>query len=198
MNEGDESRSIYVPISQNPWSFALLFVKPADGAVEALTPAVRASLARVDRRVPVATRTVDDLVRLVMARPRFRAVMVTTFAGLALLLAMVGVFGVLAFSVQQRRREFGVRIALGATTRTVLGLVLRGAGRLVGTGALAGLVLAVLFAQSLSTFLFGVRPLDPLTFAGVIVLLAATAAIAAVIPAIRASRVDPVVTLRND
>jgi putative ABC transport system permease protein len=124
--------------------------------------------------------------------------MVTTFAALALLLAMVGVFGVLAYSVQQRRREFGVRIALGATTGNVLGLVLGNAGRLIGTGALVGLVLAAIFARSISTFLFGVRPLDPITFAGVIGVLCLTAGIASAVPALRASRVDPVDAFRNE
>src|SRR5206468_7704107 len=115
-----------------------------------------------------------DVMRMLTARPRFRAVMVTTLAALALVLAMVGVFGVLAYSVQQRRREFGVRIALGASTASVLRLVLGSAGRLIGTGALVGLLLAAILAQSISAFLFGVRPLDPVTFAGVIALLGAT------------------------
>ena len=200
LEEVEESRAIYVPISQNPWSFGLLMVKPSAGPAEALAPAVRAAVSRVDRRVPVGqARTLDDILRtFIMGRPRFRAAMVTTFATLALILAMVGVFGVLAYSVQQRRREFGVRMALGATTSNVLGLVLRNAGRLIGTGALLGLVSAALFAQSISTFLFGVRPLDPLTFAGVIAVLGATAAIASAIPALRASHVDPVDAFRND
>jgi putative ABC transport system permease protein len=160
---------------------------------------VRAAVARVDGRVPVTqVRTLNDVMRMFTARPRFRAVMVTTFAALALVLAMVGVFGVLAYSVQQRRREFGVRIALGASTASVLRLVLGNAARLIGSGALVGLVLAAVFAQSISTFLFGVRPLDALTFAGVVAVLGATATIACAIPALRASQVDPVVAFRND
>ncbi len=200
LGEAGESRAIYVPISQNPWSFGLLLVKPYAGPAEALAPSIRAAVARIDRRVPVGSpRTVDDLLRtFIMGRPRFRAAMVTTFAALALILAMVGVFGVLAYSVQQRRREFGVRMALGATTSNVLGLVLSNAGRLIGTGVILGLVSAALFAQSISTFLFGVRTLDPLTFDGVIAVLGATAAIASAIPALRASHVDPVDAFRND
>jgi putative ABC transport system permease protein len=195
----DESRAVYVPIAQNPWSFTVLLVKPSRGRADLLAPAVRAAVARVDRRVPVTqVRTLNDVMRIFTARPRFRAVMVTTFAALALVLAMVGVFGMLAYSVQQRRREFGVRIALGASTASVLRLVLGNAARVIGSGALVGLVLAAVFAQSISTFLFGVRPLDPLTFAGVIAVVGATATIACAIPALRASQVDPVVAFRND
>lgn len=197
--EVEESRALYVPIAQNPWSFTMLVVKPHAGSPEALVPGVRAAVARVDPRVPlVQIRTLDDMVGLVTARPRFRAVLVTTFATLALLLAMVGVFGVLACSVQQRRREFGVRIALGATRGTVLRLVLGGAGRLIASGAIIGLVLALMFARSISTFLFGVRPLDPVTFAATIAVLGATAAVAAMVPALQATRIDPVVAFRND
>jgi putative ABC transport system permease protein len=124
-------------------------------------------------------------------------VLVATFAGLALALTMVGVFGVLAYSVHQRTREFGVRLALGATTGDVLRLVLRTAGQLVGSGLILGLILAALLTQSLTAFLFQVRPLDPITFAAVAIVLAVTAALAAVIPALRAARVDPLVTFRN-
>jgi ABC-type antimicrobial peptide transport system permease subunit len=133
-----------------------------------------------------------------MARPRFRAVMVMTFAALALLLAMVGVFGVLSYGVQQRTREFGVRIALGASGGTILKMVLANAARVIGAGALIGLVLAAMLAQSIAIFLFGVTPLDPLTFAGVVIVLGATAAIASLIPAYRASRIDPVVAFRSE
>jgi putative ABC transport system permease protein len=110
----------------------------------------------------------------------------------------VGVFGVLAYSVQQRTREFGVRIALGATSTNVLSLVLGGAARMIGAGVLIGLALAIAFAQAVSTFLFGVPPRDPVTFAAVTIVLAITAAIACAFPALRAARVDPVVAFRNE
>jgi ABC-type antimicrobial peptide transport system permease subunit len=121
-----------------------------------------------------------------------------TFAALALLLAMVGVFGVLSYGVQQRTREFGVRIALGASAGTILKMVLATAARVIGAGALIGLVLAALLAQSIAIFLFGVTPLDPRTFVGVVIVLGATAAIASLIPAYRASRIDPVVAFRSE
>jgi putative ABC transport system permease protein len=197
--EADEANQLYVPVAQNPWSFAALVVRPQSGAAEALAPAVRAAAARVDRAVPLSSvKTMDQVAWDATARPRFRAVMVITFAALALLLAMVGVFGVLSYGVQQRIREFGVRIALGASAGTILKMVLASAARVIGAGALIGLVLAALLAQSIATFLFGVTPLDPLTFAGVVVVLGITAAVASLIPAYRAARVDPVVAFRSE
>jgi putative ABC transport system permease protein len=124
--------------------------------------------------------------------------LVAAFALLALTLAVVGVFGVLAYSVQQRVREFGVRIALGATTSNVLTMVFGNTARIVGVGVVAGLLAAAALGRSMSTFLFGVQPLDPLTFAAVPLILASTAAIATMLPALRAARVDPVVALRDE
>jgi putative ABC transport system permease protein len=197
--ETDDISQLYVPVAQNAFSFATLVVRPRSGPAEALVPGVRAAAARVDREVPFTNiKTMEQVASDAAARPRFRAVMVMAFAALALLLAMVGVFGVLSYGVQQRTREFGVRIALGAGATTILGMVLANAARVIGAGALIGLVLAALLAQSIATFLFGVQPLDPLTFAGVIAVLAITAGVAAVIPAYRAARVDPVVAFRTE
>jgi putative ABC transport system permease protein len=188
-----------VPNAQVPYAEAFLVVNARGGGAEALAPAVRAAVARVDKEQPVRRMvTLRDVADEATARYRFRAVMVVTFAGLALVLAMVGVFGVLAYSVQQRTREFGVRIALGATTRDLLGDVLSRAALVVGAGMIAGLALAVAFAQAVSTFLFGVQPRDPFTFGAATILLAMTAAIAAAVPAFRAARVDPVVAFRTE
>jgi putative ABC transport system permease protein len=197
--QADDTNQLYVPVAQNAFSFSVLVVTPRSGPAEALAPVVRAAAARVDREVPLTNvRTMDQVARDAASRPRFRAVMVMTFAALALLLAMVGVFGVLSYGVQQRTREFGVRIALGASAATILKMVLANAARVIGAGALIGLVLAALLAQSIATFLFGVEPLDPLTFAGVVIVLGATAAVASLIPAYRASRIDPVVAFRTE
>jgi ABC-type antimicrobial peptide transport system permease subunit len=111
---------------------------------------------------------------------------------------MVGVFGVLACSVAQRTREFGVRIALGSTAGQVLRLVLASAARVTAAGAILGLVAAAIVTRWIATLLFGVTPLDPVTFAMVAVVIGATAAIAAAVPAWRAARVDPVVTFREE
>jgi putative ABC transport system permease protein len=197
--QSDDTNQLYVPVAQNAWSYASLVVRPQSGPAEFLAPAVKAAAARVDRTVALTdVRTMDQVAWDATARPRFRAVMVVTFAALALLLAMVGVFGVLSYGVQQRVREFGVRIALGASAGSILKMVLASAARVIGAGALIGLVLAAILAQSIATFLFGVKPLDPLTFAGVLIVLGATAVIASVIPAYRASRVDPVEAFRSE
>jgi ABC-type antimicrobial peptide transport system permease subunit len=111
---------------------------------------------------------------------------------------MVGVFGILAYSVQQQMRELGVRRALGATTGDVLRLVVGSAVRLVAAGAAIGLVLSAVFGRLLSTMLFGVQPLDPATFAFVAIALVLTAAVATAGPARRAIRVDPGIVLRGD
>jgi ABC-type antimicrobial peptide transport system permease subunit len=105
---------------------------------------------------------------------------------------------VLAYSVQQRVREFAVRIALGASTRQVLGLVLGVAARVVGVGAVIGLIAAAVLSRSISAFLFGVAPFDPLTFVSVTVILILTAVIACAMPALRAARIDPAVTFRSE
>jgi putative ABC transport system permease protein len=190
---------VYVPIAQNPWWSATLVVEPAGGRAEALTPGVRAALARVDRNRPATViRTLQALGSEATARPRFRAVLIGAFAVLALVLALVGVFGVLAYSVQQRTREFGVRMALGAGTMNVLRLVLGSAARVIGVGVAIGLTLAFVFAQSVAAFLFGVQPRDPVTFASVSAVLVLTAMVACAVPALRAVRVDPVEAFRNE
>jgi len=113
-------------------------------------------------------------------------------------LAMVGVFGVLAYSVQQRQREIGVRMALGATNARVMWLVFRDAGWMIATGTIAGVLLARFSGRLIATFLFGVDPLDPLTFASVPFVILFTAIVAAAAPAWRASRINPIEAFRHD
>ena len=176
-----------------------LVVRPSGGSAAALTPAVRAAIARVDKERPVTNvRTIAAISYEANAAARFRAVLIGAFALLVLTLAVVGVFGVLAYSVQQRVREFGVRIALGATPRNVLLMVFGGTIRIIAAGLVIGLAAAAILGRSISALLFGVRPVDPLTFAGVAALLALTAALATAVPALRAARVDPVIALRNE
>jgi putative ABC transport system permease protein len=190
---------LYVPLAQLPWADTYLTVQASEGPVRALIAPIRDAIARIDRDVPVRReRTLTDLAHLNTAPHRFRAVIVGIFATLALVLAMVGIFGVLAYSVEQRTREIGVRIALGATAASLLRLVMSGAARVIAIGGVIGLAAAALIARAISTFLFGVEPLDPMTFGVVGLILALTAAIATAAPAWRATRVDPVEAFRAE
>ena len=197
-DEVEEFVQVYVPLRQNTWPGVHLIVRVLDGDATALAPAVRAAIAKVDPRQAVNNvATLEGVAGAATERYRFRAILVATFGSLALLLAMVGVFGVLAYSVQQRTRELGVRIALGATPANVIGLVLSGAGRVVALGTVLGLLIAAGLGQAVSSFLFGVQPLDVVTFVAVGGVLVITAAVAMATPAIRATRVDPVEAFRN-
>ena len=195
-----ELLQIYVPMSQLITDDIYLLVRPASGRADALAASVRSAIGRVDTEQLVSVRDImslDDIAADAGARHRFRAVMVTTFAGLALLLAMAGVFGMFAYSVQQRMRDFAVRRALGATSQDVLRIVLSDAARVVALGGVVGLVLAVMLGRLLTTMLFGVQPLDLWTFALVAFVLALTAAASLAAPAWRATRIDPAVVLRS-
>jgi putative ABC transport system permease protein len=199
LDEPEPPAQMFVPLAQFPWPDTYLVVQASTGPVQSLLTPIREVIARVDRDVPVRRdRTLTDLANLTVAPHRFRAVLVGTFAALALLLAMVGIFGVLAYAVEQRTREFGVRIALGASTHNVLRVVLGSAARVIVAGGVIGLAAAAALSRTISTFLFGVEPLDPATYASVGLLLALTAAIAAAAPAWRATRVDPVEAFRAE
>ena len=190
---------VYVPLAQNNWWVASLVVRPEHGDASALLAPVRNAMARIDReRVLRQPRTIATIAREATARPRFRAVLVGSFAVLALLLATVGVFGVLAQLVQQRTREFGVRIALGASRHNVIGLVLGHAARITIAGLVGGLVLAAMLGRLMAALIFPVAPLDPLTFAIVPVVAAATALVACAAPAWRAVRIDPAAAFREE
>jgi putative ABC transport system permease protein len=200
-DETEDLLQIYVPIAQDAMDDMFMVVRPAAGPADALAPSVRAAIARVDKEQLVSVRsvmTLDDVAGEATARYRFRAVLVMTFAVLALLLAMLGVFGVLAYSIEQRVRDLGVRRALGATTSDVLRLVVGRAVGVIAIGATIGLALSIAFARVLNTMLFGVEPLDPMTFAAVAIVLILTAAVSIAGPAWRATRIDPVLALRAE
>jgi len=165
----------------------------------ALAPAVRAELRTLDSSVPVFNvRTFEEVVARTVAQPRFNAVLLGSFALLAILLAAVGIYGVLASHVAHRRHEFGVRLALGAQPADILRLVLRQGLRLTFIGLAAGLAGALAATRLVASLLFGVSPHDPLTFAGVASLLLGVALASCWIPARRATKVDPMVALRYE
>jgi putative ABC transport system permease protein len=195
----EELLQVYAPLTQFPTGDVYMVVQPTARSAEALTPLVRRVVAGIDPDVPVRRdRTLEVLSIQSTAGYRFRATMVGAFAALALVLAMVGVFGVLAYTVQQRQREIGVRMALGATSGRVVWLVFRDASWMVATGAIVGVGLAAFSGRLVAAFLFGVDPLDPLTFVSVPAVIALTATLAAAAPAWRASRINPAVAFRQD
>jgi len=142
--------------------------------------------------------TMDEIVSSSIARPRLYAVLLATFAGVAVTLAAIGIYGVMSFSVARRTREIGIRIALGARHAAVMGLVLRHGAMLTGLGLIGGLAAAAALTRSLRGLLFGITPLDHSTFAAVTLLFAAIALLAAYVPARRATAVDPLAAIRSE
>jgi putative ABC transport system permease protein len=198
LNEPAGTVEVYVPITQNPWFGASIALRTA-GDPLALASAVKAVVAKYDRQLALTEiRTMESIADASVANPRFRARLVAGFATLALSLSAVGIFGVLAFSVTQRRREFGIRMALGARLADVLSLVLSRGAKIAAAGILTGLLGAAALTRTLASLLFGVNPLDAMTFATAATLLAAIALAAATIPAYRAAKVDPAITLRDE
>ncbi|PWT82754.1 MAG: hypothetical protein C5B57_08170, partial [Blastocatellia bacterium] len=197
-DEQQDQIEIYVPASQNPWMAATLAVQ-ADARPAALVPAITAAITRIDKAIAVTrVRTMEDVAAESTARPRFRAQLIGSFAAIAVVLAGVGVFSVLMFNVHQRRREFSIRIALGARSRDLVLLVLANGVRLIAIGLTIGVAASGLLVQSLTTLLHGVRPLDPITFVAAAGLLAAIAVAACAGPALSAARSDAAVSLRQE
>jgi predicted permease len=187
---------IYMPFEQHPRSdFQLLARTAADPL--ALSETLRRMVRDRNPNVPVKFSTLEENLAENVATPRFRTLLLGIFAGLAVLLAMAGIYGVMACVVGQRSNEIGLRMALGASQGSVLRLVLRQGLTYVVLGLVLGLAGAVAATRLLTSMLFEVKPTDPLTFAAVAVLLVAVALAASYVPARRASQLDPLVTLRQ-
>jgi putative ABC transport system permease protein len=187
----------YVPFNAGPFHVAALLRTTADP--DAVAQAIRASIRELDPDVPVYDlHTLDDALSASVAQPRFYAILLGTFATIALILAALGIYGVISYTVSQRTTELGIRIALGAAPERVLRLVLGDGMGLTAAGLAIGVLGAVGLTRTISTLLFGVPPLDPLTYVATILGLAAVAALACWIPARRAARVDPVIAMRTE
>jgi len=192
-----------VYITNEQWTqfadLARWLVVRANGDAAALTPSIRAAIASVDKDQPVLRiATMDQRVSASAAQRQFTLMLFEAFAVVALILAAVGTYGLLSGTVSERVREIAVRTALGASRINVLGLVLRQGMSLAVAGIVIGLAAAAMASRFLETMLFGISRLDPLTYAGVVILLATTSALACWMPARRAARLDPNVVLRSD
>jgi len=197
----DAPLTIYMPYEQGP-SFLLSFMAIAvrtDGDPFALVNSVRTEVQSVDPEIPVfGVSSMEELISKSVSEPRFNSVLLASFAGLALLLAAVGIYGVIAYSVTQRTHEIGIRMALGAEPRRVAKRIVEEGARLALIGIALGIVLSLVLARLIANFLFGVTATDPSTFCGVSILLTLVALAACYIPARRAAKVDPMVALRYE
>jgi putative ABC transport system permease protein len=170
-----------------------------DAEVAALAPAARAEVGALDAQLPLANlRTMEQVIAASAAPPRFRTLLIGAFAALALLLATLGVYGVVSYSVSQRTREMAIRMALGARAPAVLRLVVRQGMTPVAVGLILGLLAALALSRLLSAVLFEVATLDATVFLAVPALMLAIAAFASAGPAHRATRVDPLQALREE
>jgi ABC-type antimicrobial peptide transport system permease subunit len=198
LSEWDGQVQGYFSFLQRPDGGMSVVVK-ATLPPETLLATARQQVLALDPELPLYdVRTMTALRAENIAPERLNLTLLGVFAAVALALAVIGLYGVLAYAVAQRRREIGVRMALGAQRRDVLGLVIRQGMKLVLTGALLGLFVAFALTRILARLLFEVQPTDPLTFAVVPVLLAAVALLACWLPARRAARVDPMEALRYE
>lgn len=196
--EVERPLEIYVPLAQNAWGNAMLAVR-TEGEPAALMPAIKAAIARVDRDQTVSrVRTMEQVAAEATARPRFRAQLVSAFAAVAVALAAAGIFSVVMFTVQQRRREFGLRLALGGSPRDVVQLVRRDGLRLTAAGLAIGLVASAILVRFVGSLLFRVEALDPAAFAAALAAVVTIATLSCLGPAMRAVRANPAETLRAE
>jgi putative ABC transport system permease protein len=190
--------AVYEPAAQVPFGDMYFGIRTA-GDPATLIAGVRSVMRELDAELPLdGVGTVDALVATSLSQRRFAMLLMAIFAGLALVLAMVGIYGVIAYSVTQATQEIGIRMALGARRGDVLGMVCGYAGVLIAAGLTIGVAAALGTGRYLASQLFEVKPTDPATYAAVAGVLLATAMLACAIPALRAMRVDPLVALRNE
>jgi hypothetical protein len=197
--KNDDSPEMYLPRTQIPMDIMSIVVRANISDPASLTSALRKELAALDGTIPLrSARVFDEYISRSLARPRFNALLLSIFAGTALVLTAIGIYGVMAYSVAQRTNEIGIRIALGAAQSSIFRLVVGQAMALVAISVVVGLAGAFAATRLLSSLLFGVGAWDPITFAAIVILISVVAFLAAWLPARRAANVDPIIALRAE
>jgi putative ABC transport system permease protein len=195
--DADNTSQIYQPYLQRPWGSMTLIIRTTGNPLKSAN-AVRREVHALDKDQPVADiQTMEEIVSRSVGDRRFSMLLLTVFAGLAMVLAAVGTYGVMAYTVVQRTHEIGIRMAIGARAGDILFLVVREGAALAGTGVVVGAVAALALTRVLKSQLYQVSATDPLVFSGVVALLLGVAMLASLIPALRASAVDPIRALRH-
>jgi putative ABC transport system permease protein len=192
---------MYVLYNQKPWPSLLTmqFALRTKADPASVTASARNAIYSIDRDVPIAkVATLETLLDASMTQSRFTMLLLGAFGILALVLASVGIYGVISCAVAQRTREFGIRMALGAQPAGVFGMILGQGIRLAGLGIFLGLAASAVITRVMASLLFGVQPIDPLTFVAVPLLLIGVVIAACYLPARQAMRVDPMVALRHE
>jgi ABC-type antimicrobial peptide transport system permease subunit len=196
--DSDSRIAIYYPQTQFVTSEMNVVVR-ASGDPAALYSPARKQIQSVDRDLPIYHAvTMEQRVQESLARRRFSMLLLTLFAGIAVALAIIGIYGVVSYMVNQETREIGIRLALGATPRAILHLVIGRGMALAIPGVVIGPLGSLVFTRMMRGLLFGLSPTDPLTFAAIPLLLVSVAVLASYIPAQRATRVDPTVSLHSE
>lgn len=194
----DPQPEIYMPFAQRPWA-AMTLIARLQGDPNRFIPAIRAAVFAIDRDQPVtAVKSMEEVLETAAAQPRFTTWLLAALAATAVLLALAGIYGVIAYSTAQRTQEVGIRLALGARREDILRLILYQGLALAGAGIVIGIATALAFTRLLASLLYHVAPTDPLTFVTGTLLFLLVAFAASVFPARRAMRVDPVVALRYE
>jgi putative ABC transport system permease protein len=192
------SEEMYLPMAQEPWPNTVLLVRSKADA-QTLVAAVRAKIAEVDPNLPVTgVSSMEEVIGTSVAQPKLTMQFVGVFAGFALLLAVIGIYGVMAYSVTSRTQEMGIRLALGASPADILRMVVGQGMRLTFLGVVIGVVASLALTRLLATLLFGVHATDPIIFSAAAIVLVGAALVACYLPARRATRVDPIDVLRYE